>query len=257
MNPDQEIGQDGDQVDTRTSLEAILSRYGQAADAYANDLNRSSSDYEAMKVNQKYLTDVASVLKSISGILNNKDVYQAASYFEAGAWAYLDNSDQLAYSKGLDGRFALSTRNSGFLRSRLKVIAERAKRMKVLYCREFQDTANPERSILRFMLDLVLELPIGAWECASCLAMRGDCSGCGYGRDHGICSQPGSNFDMLCSSQDAILRSIRANLTEMKLQYGSMSLLKDLEMQLYSPNMPLAEMEIDICGQYDIVEVCD
>ena len=245
MNAGQEMGQNRDEVDTRTSLEAIFGRYGQAADAYAHDLNRSSSDYEVMKVNQKYLTDVASVLKSISEVLNNKDVHQAASHFEAGAWAYLDNSDRLAYRQGLDGRFTLSTRNSSFLISRLTVIAGRTKRLKELYGRELQDTANPKRTALRFMLDLVLELPIGAWECASCLAMRGNCRDCGYGRDHGICSQPGSNYDMLSSSKDAILKSIRANLTEMKMQFNS------------TDTSPLAQMEIDICGQYDIVEVCD
>jgi hypothetical protein len=138
------------------------------------------------------------------------------------------------------------------------IMAERAKRMNELCGRELQDTTNPEISTLRFLLDLVLELPIGAWECASCLAMIGDCKDCGYGRDHGICSHPGSNYDMLSSSRDAMLKSIRSNLSEIRSRSRLKSLQQDHEMQFYSPDTsPFAQTEIDICGQYDIVEVCD
>lgn len=254
----EEILLNRDGAGTRTSLEAILSDYGQAADAYAHDLRQSSSDYKSMKINQRYLLDVASMLKGASEIFDNKDFHQAASYFEAAAWSYLDKSDQLAFHQGHDGRFTLSDKNSSFFRSRLMIIAERAKRMKELCGRELRDATNPEISTLRFLLDLVLELPIGAWECASCLAMIGNCKDCGYGRDHGICSHPGSNYDMLSSSRDAMLKSIRTKLTEIKSKSSSKSLQQGDEMQFYSPDMsPLAQMEIDICGQYDIVEVCD
>ncbi len=207
-----------------------------------------------MKINQRYLLDVASVLKSTYEIFDDKDFHRAASYFEAAAWSYLDKSDHLAFNQGHDGRFILSDKKSSFFRSRLMIIAERAKRMKEPCGREFKDTTNPEISTLRFLLDLVLELPIGAWECASCLAMIGNCKDCGYGRDHGICSHPGSNYDMLSSSRDAMLKSIRSNLSEIR----SRSRQQDHEMQFYSPDAsPLAQIEIDICGQYDIVEVCD
>ena len=250
-----------DEADSRTSLEAILSKHGQAADAYAHDLRQSSSDYESMKINQRYLLDVACVLESTFEIFDNKDnedFQQAASYFEAAAWSYLDKSDQLAYQQGHDGQFTLSDKNSSFFRSRLTIIAERAKRTTEHYGRELQDTTNPEISALRFLLDLVLELPIGAWECASCLAMIGNCKDCGYDRDHGICSHPGSNYDMLSSSRDAMLKSIRSNLSEMSSRSRSESLQQDHEMQFYSPDTsPLAQMDIDICGQYDILEVCD
>ena len=245
-----------DGADTRTSLAIILSKYGQAADAYAYNLRQSSSDYESMKINQRYLLNVASVLRSSYEIFDDKDFHRAASYFEAAAWSYLDRSDQLAFNQGHDGRFILSDKISSFFRSRLMIIAERAKRMKEPCCRELRDTTNPEISILRFLLDLVLELPIGAWECASCLAMIGNCKDCGYGRDHGICSHPGSNYDMLSSSRDAMLKSIRSNMSEIRSR--SKSLRQDHEMQFYSPDTsPLAQMDIDICGQYDIVEVCD
>jgi hypothetical protein len=243
---------------TRTSLEVILIKYGQAADAYAHDLRQSSSDYESMKINQKYLLEVAFVLESTHEIFDDKDFHQAASYFEAAAWSYLDKSDQLAYHQGHDGRFTLSHRNSSFFRSRLMIIAERAKRLNELCGRELQYTTNPEISTLRFLLDLVLELPIGAWECASCLAMIGNCKDCGYGHDHGICSHPGSNYDMLSSSRDAMLKTIRSNLSEMRSRSRSKSLQQDHGMQFYSPDTsPLAQTDIDICGQYDIVEVCD
>ena len=251
------VGEDklnGDGAGTITGLATILNKYGQAADAYAHDLRQSSSDYESMKINQRYLLDVASVLESTYEIFDNKDFHRAASYFEAAAWSYLDKSDQLAFNQGHDGRFTLSDKNSSFFRSRLTMIAERAKRMNELCYRELRDTTNPEISTLRFLLDLVLELPIGAWECASCLAMIGNCKDCGYGRDHGICSHPGSNYDMLSSSRDAMLKSIRSNLSEIR----SRSRQQDHKMQFYSPDTsPLAQMEIDICGQYDIVEVCD
>jgi hypothetical protein len=247
-----------DGAGTRTSLATILNKYGQAADAYAHDLRQSLSDYESMKINQRYLLEVAYVLESTYEIFDDKDFHQAASYFEAAAWSYLDKSDQLAYHQGHDGRFTLSDKNSSFFRSRLMNIAERAKRMNEVCGKELQYTTNPEISTLRFLLDLVLELPIGAWECASCLAMVGNCKDCGYGRDHSICSKPGSNYDMLRSSRDAMLKSIRSNLSEMRSRSRLMSLRQDHEMQFYSHDTPpLDQMEIDICGQYDIVEVCD
>lgn len=245
-------------VDIRACLATILNKYSQAVDAYSRDLGQSSSDYESMKINQRYLLDIASVLASTYEIFDDEDFQQAESYFEAAVWSYLDKSDQLAYNQGHDGRFTLSDNNSRFFKSRLMTIAERAKRMEELYGRELQYTTNPERSTLKFLLDLVLEMPIGAWECASCLAMMGNCKECGYGRDHGICSHPGSNYDMLSSSRDAMLKSIRSNLTEMNLGSRSKSPQQDHEAQLYSSDISLlAQKEIDICGQYDIVEVCD
>jgi hypothetical protein len=246
----------------RINIENLLDRYGQASDDYANDLRQSITDYELMKINQSYLLNVAPILKRLAKIFNFKNIHKAACCFEAAAWAYLDRSDKLAFDRGRDCRFDLSRKNSEFFRSRLNAAGERAKRIHELYEEEFKGTLHPEISSLRFLLDLVLVLPIGAWECAPCLAMAGNCRECGYGQDHGICSQPGSTYDMLRSSREAMLKNIRRKMTELRSNLGMSSIENDLKqehkIEIYSIRaLPMAQLEIDICGQYDIVEACD
>jgi hypothetical protein len=247
-----------DGTDVRTNLDAVLRDYGQATEAFAHDLRQRLSDYDLMVVKQRYLLAAAAKVKSISEIFDYQNLYPAASYFEAAAWAYLDNSDLRAYQQGLDNRFTLNEESSRFLRSRLKVMAERAIRIGELYRKDLRDATNFERSSLKFLLELVLELPIGAWECAPCHAVTGNCKNCGYGRDHGICSHPGSTYEMLSGSREAILNRIRRWLTETGRRSGTGILLQEQNMHFeFSDKSPSIQMEIDICGEYDIVELCD
>jgi hypothetical protein len=130
--------------------------------------------------------------------------------------------------------------------------------MRELYKKDLQDSINPERSSLKFLLELVLELPMGAWECAPCLAMTGNCKDCGYGRDHGICAHPGSTHEMLNSSRETILKIIRRELTESRRRSGVEILLREQSIHFDLSDKPLSiQMEIDICGEHDIVELCD
>lgn len=248
----------GNETDAGTNLDALLRDYCQATEVFAHDLRQQSSDYDLMLVVQRYLLAAVAVVKGISEIFDFQNLYQAASFFEAAAWAYLDNSDLRAYQQRLDNRFTLNEESSRFLRSSLKVIAERAIGMRELYWKDLRDSINPERSSLKFLLELVLELPMGAWECAPCLAMTGNCKDCGYGRDHGICAHPGSTHEMLSSSRETILRIIRRELTETGWRSGAGILLREREMHFdVSDKLPSIQMEIDICGEHDIVELCD
>ena len=248
----------GNGTDARTNLDAVLRDYCQATEAFANDLRQQSSDYDLMLVVQRYLLAAAAVVKGLSEIFDYQNLCQAASYFEAAAWAYLDNSDLIAYRQGLDNRFTLNKESSRFLRSRLKVIAERAIRTGQLFRKDLRDATNFERSVLKFLLELVLELPMGAWECAPCLAMTGNCKDCGYGRDHGICAHPGSTHEMLSSSRETILKIIRRELTETGRRSGARILMQEQNMHFdLSDKSPSIQIEIDICGEYDIVELCD
>ncbi len=248
-----------DGTDARTCLDAVLEDFRQATEAFAHGSKQPLSDYNLMVAIQRYLLAASAVVKGISEIFNYQNLYPAASFFEAAAWAYLDHSDQRAYHQGLDNRFVLSEDGSRFLRSRLKAMADRANRMVELYRRELQDTANFEHSALKFLLEVVLELPIGAWECAPCFAVTGNCKDCGYGQDHGICSHPGSTYEMLSGSREAILRSIRMGLTQAGRRSGAGILLQEQNMHFdFSEKSAFFQMEIvDICGEYDIVELCD
>jgi hypothetical protein len=248
----------GNETDAGANLDAVLMDYCQASEAFAHDLRQQSSDYDLMLVVQRYLLAAAAVVKGLSEIFDCQNLYQAASYFDSAAWAYLDNSDLIAYQQRLDYRFTLNKESSRFLRSRLKVIAERANRMRELYKKDLQDSINPERSSLKFLLELVLELPMGAWECAPCLAMTGNCKDCGYGRDHGICAHPGSTHEMLSSSREAILKIIRMELTESRRRSGAEIPLREQSLHFdLSDKSPSIQIEIDICGEHDIVELCD
>lgn len=248
----------GNGTDAKTNLITLLMDYSQATEAFAQGLRQRSSNYDLMVVIQRYLLAAAAVVKGISEIFDYQNICPAASFFEAAAWAYLDNSDLRAYRHGLDNRFTLNEESSRFLRSRLKVMAERAIRLGELYSKELRDTTNSERSALKFLLELVLELPIGAWECAPCLAVTGNCKDCGYGRDHGICAHPGSTYEMLSGSREAILKRIGRSLTETSRGSGAGILLQEQNMHFdFSDDSPFIQMEIDFCGEYDIVELCD
>lgn len=247
-----------DGTDAKANLYDVLRDYSQATENFARGLRQSLSDYDLMVVKQKYLLAAAAVIKGVSKIFGYKDISTAASFFEAAACAYLDNYDLRAYHQGLDKRFALDEESSRVLRSRLKIMAEKADRIGQLYSRELPEATDTERSALKFLIELVLELPTGAWECAPCLAVTGDCIDCGYGRDHGICSHPGSTYEMLSGSREAILESVRRGLTERGRRSGTRNLLQKQNMQFDSSDKsPFIQMESDICGENDIVELCD
>jgi hypothetical protein len=247
-----------DEVDIKTDLVDILREFGQAAEAFSNGLKQSSSNYDLMVAKQSYLLDAARVLKRTSDIFDYRDISLAASFFEAAAWAYLDGSDLQAHYQGLDNRFTLSEECSRFLRSRLTIRVAEAKRIKEVCSRELSDADSPGIWALRFMLELVLKLPTGSWECAACFAVSGKCKDCGYGRDHGICSRPGSIYEMLSRSREAMLKSIRRSLIETCKMPEIGNLLSDESAHFGSSRVSYSnQMEIDICGQYDIVEACD
>jgi hypothetical protein len=250
--------QNDDEIDIKTDLDDILKEYSQAAEAFSNGLMQSSSNYDLMVVKQSYLLDAAGVLKRTSDIFDYPDISLAASFFEAAAWAYLDGSDLQAYYQGLDNRFTLSEECSRFLRSRLTVRATEAKKIKEVCSRELSDTASPRIWALRFMLELILKLPIGSWECAACFAVSGRCKDCGYGRDHEICSRPGSTYEMLSSSREAILKSIRTSLIEACRMPKIGISLPEQSAHFDSPDISSSsQMDVDVCGQFDIVEACD
>jgi hypothetical protein len=252
------ISPNGNGNEIKKELDPVFREYCQAAEAFAVGVIRPSSVYDLMVVKQRYLLAAAALLKSLSDIFAYRDVSLAASLFEAAAWAYLDNSDLQAQLQGQDNRFAPGEENFRLLRSRLKVIAERANRFGVLYSREIQETSNIEISSLRFLLSLVLDLPMSAWECAPCIAVIGRCSECSYGQDHGICSLPGSTYDMLCRSREAILKSIRRRLTEDDRSSEARRLLQEHNVRFdSSARSSSASMDIETCWEYDLVEACD
>jgi hypothetical protein len=242
----------------RTDVEAVLREYGRAAEEFGASLSRAQTSYDLMVAKQRYLQSAAEVIKKMSLIFGHKELSLAASIFEAAAWAYLDHSDLRAYHQGLDKRFTLGEEDERFLRSRLKVRADEANRIQKLYGREVIQADNPQISALRFLLDLVLELPIGAWECAACLAVKGRCMECGYGQDHAICSRPGSTYEMLNRSHEAILGSIRRNLTETKGRSRDRNLREEQFRQWdLADRLSKVPKEIDICGGHDLARECD
>jgi len=242
----------------RTDVEAILSEYGRAAEEFGASLSRAQTCYDLMVAKQRYLQSAAAVIKRVSLIFEHQEISLAASFFEAAAWAYLDESDLRAYLQGLDNRFTLSEEDERFLRSRLKVRADEANRIRKLYCRELTAAEHPQISALRFLLELVQELPIGAWECAACLAVKGRCMECGYGQDHAICSRPGSTYEMLNRSHEALLRNIRSSLCETKMRSRARNLREEQFRQWdLADRLSMVPKEIDICGWYDLVRECD
>jgi hypothetical protein len=245
-------------VGIKTDVEAVLSEYGRAAEEFGASLSRAKTCYDLMVAKQRYLQSAAEVIKRTSSIFDYQEITLAASFFEAAAWAYLDNSDMRAYHQGLDNRFTLSEEDERFLRSRLKARASEASRIRKLYGREIAAAESPQISALRFLLELVLELPIGAWECAACLAVKGRCMECGYGQDHAICSRPGSTYEMLNRSHEAVLGKIRSSLRETKMISRARNPREEQFRQLeLSDRRSMVSKEIDICGGYDLVRECD
>jgi hypothetical protein len=247
-----------DEINIETSLMDLLKEYGQAAEAFSRGLEQSVSNYDLMAAKQSYLLDAAGIVKRTSAIFDLPDISLAASFFEAATWAYLDTSDLQAFYQKLDNRFILSEENARFLKSRLIVKVNEAKRIAQVCSRDLQDAANPRIWALRFLLELVLKMPIGSWECAACLAVNGNCRDCGYGRDHNICSSPGSTYEMLFSSREALLKSIRRSLTENHRISRAGNISPELSMPVESSHISVSpQLDVDICGQYDIVEACD
>ncbi len=245
----------GDDTFLRDSLAALLSEYCRSVEDFRNGLEQSSSDYGLMVVKQRYLLDTASIIKSISVILDFQETSSAASRFRSAAWSHLDDSDLEAFLKhGL----ILSKDLSRFLRSRLEAAAKAAKRIAELSSKDLQDTSNIERSALRFLLDVVLRLPTGAWECAACLSMNGNCRNCEYGRAHGICSLPKSDCRILNVSREAMLQDIRKNLTEKRRTSKAEDLQQERDANFGSASgLSFSKSETDICVEYDLVGAFD
>jgi hypothetical protein len=255
----EERSQDTDGTDLKNSLEAASSEYGKSAEAFAYGLKQSSTEYDLMLVKQIYLLDSAAIIKSTSELFDYQDISSEASIFGSAAWANLNNSDLQAFQQGLDNRFVLSKDWSHFLRCRLEAAAKTANRVESLFRKELQDTENPELSALRFLLGVVLEVPIGAWENASCFAVNGNCRDCGYGRDHGICSIPGSNYWILNNSRESMLKGIRKNMTKIRMRFRAENLKQkqNVHFSLDKDEQVSSQTETDICGEYDLAEVCD
>jgi hypothetical protein len=245
-------------VATRTDFEAALGQYGRAAEEFGASLGQAETCYDLMVAKQRFLQAAAEVIKKTSLLLDCREISLAATIFEAAAWAYLDHSDMQAFHQGLDNRFTLLEEDERFLRSRLKVRADEARRIRRLYERELAAAESLQISALRFLLDLVLELPIGAWECAACLAFKGRCAECGYGQDHAICSRPGSTYEMLNRSHEAMLGIIRRDLAVMKMRFRDRRPLEEKFRRLdWSDRLTMLQLEVDICGGYDLVRECD
>lgn len=206
--------------DARNSFIAILSDYKEAVENFVFSIEISDSSYELMIAKQEYLKAVSRIIKGLSEIYGYKSLWKAAAFFEAAAGAYLNDSDEKAYHEGSDDRFILSSDVYHFLISRLSMRADQAYRIWALYSRELLGSIDSKPFALQFMLDIVLELPIDAWDCAPCLATRGNCKDCAYGRNHIICSHPGSTYEMLRWSSEYIVKSIRNGITETRRQSG-------------------------------------
>jgi hypothetical protein len=239
-------------------VEAILNEYGRAAEEFGTSLSRAETNYDLMVAKQRYLQSAAEVIKRMALIFDHREISMAASIFEAAAWAYLDHSDLLAYHQGLDNRFTLSQEEERILRSRLRVRADEANRIRKHYGRELTAADNPQISALRFMLELALGLPTGAWECAACFAAKGRCMECGYGQDHAICSRPGSTYEMLNRSHEAILGGIRRSLIETKERFRVRNLQEEQFRQWdLADRLSMVSKESDICGGYDLAREYD
>jgi hypothetical protein len=88
--------------------------------------------------------------------------------------------------------------------------------------------------------------------------MNGNCTDCGYGRDHGICSIPGSNYWILNNSRESMLKDIRKNMTKNRSTSRAENLKREQKAHFSLDNEQASiQTETDICGEYDLAEVCD
>lgn len=249
-----------EEIEQKVDLEVAINEYGRRVGDFLSDLEEPASNYELMLASQRYLLAAADLLSETSGILGLQVMSMRSSLFEAAAWAYLDSKDLSAYIHNLDGRFILDDRNSRFVRSRLKAIALRASRIWQSYRREIDECSSPGRSSLKLLLEVFLDLPVSAWEFAPCLAMKGDCKGCGYASDHGRCAEPGSAYDMLSRSRLAILTALRSSLS-CDLSRSMICATKQRAAQIETPDtqlkLALTRIETGLCGEYEVVESCD
>jgi hypothetical protein len=242
------------QEDAGVSLGAIIADYKKAVEDFTLALEVSSSVYEIMLAKQGYLMAAAGVIEDLSKIYNIKGLCKAAEFFEAAAMAYLDDSDRKAFYMGSDGRFALSEDISRFLKSRLRTWAYRACGTGMLYCRELLYSNDLQSSFLRFLLDVALELPIDAWDCAPCLAAEGNCRDCGYGRDHIICAHSGSTYEMLSWSRGFIIRSARRALAKVGVRAKA---YQGEDLYSGAAKYSILNQEADLCDGSDAVDLCD
>lgn len=188
----------------------------QAVDRFTNDLETAASDYHRMVAKQRFLLSASDALKQMAVLCGCSGIARITFVLKTAAGSYLDDPDHRAYEEGLDRRFTLNPRDSGFLRTRLSTRANHVHRLLMNHCKdlqEFQEGSNFVKSALKFMLDLALNLPICAWDCAPCLAFEGACQDCGYGKNHHICSQPESTYKMLSRSQETLVKCLRSYLT--------------------------------------------
>jgi hypothetical protein len=198
--------------DVGAGFQAVLNEYREAAKSFLEGLRSSRSDYERMLVKQGYLLSTSRVLQRTAWICGRREIAAAASFLEVAAASYQDDSDRRAYEQGLYNRFILDFRNAQLLLSRLQMRAHQACSTWARY--NGVSSHDPRASALRFMLEVTLDLPTGAWECACCLAVHGNCKECGYGKDHLACSLPGSTYEMLRLSQEALVSAIRRALVK-------------------------------------------
>lgn len=244
----------GFQKDAGAGFKAVLNKYKKAVEDFTLALEFSTSSYDLMIAKQEYLMAVSGVIKDISEICGYDNLSKAATFFESAASAYLDDSDRRAHNHSSDGRFALNEDISRFLKSRLDMRAYQAYRIWALYSKELQYSIDPSAFLLEFMLDIALELPIDAWDCAPCLAAGGNCKGCGYGRDHRICSHPGSTYEMLSWSSGYIIKGIREGLTETRVQSPNSRRRDSCSNE---PKKLVIGQRDDSCEGFDAVDLCD
>lgn len=239
--------------DARKSLIAVLSDYKEAVEDFAFGIEISDSNYDLMASKQKYLQAASRAIIGLSEIYECKSLWKAATFFEAASRAYLNDSDRKAYYDRSDSRFVLDENVSRFLRSRLSMRADQAYMTWALYSREILDSIDPKPSTLKFMLDIALELPIDAWDCAPCLAAKGNCKECAYGRNHKICSHPGSTYEMLRWSSEYIIKSIRESLAENRMQ----SINGQEDLRSGRPAELFLIMGDDLCEGSNAIDLCD
>lgn len=242
----------------RDNLLRWLGDYGQALDDFMLGLKRPSSEYELMAVKQRYILEAAGAIKKAAQSFDFHDLSLKASILEAAARAYGDSPPPLLQHDMTGKRCVLTEENYRFLRSRLKDKAHRANRSQELFCREMLQAPGLERSALKFLLDVTLELPMGAWECAACIAVSGRCEYCDHGLAHGLCSEPGSAYQTLHRSREAVLVSIRDALARTGRRPSAADHFP--ENGLFpetAPRFPLAYEDLDTCWEYDVVEICD
>lgn len=241
----------GEESDTRAKFESMLNEHSQAADDFAGHLAQPSSSYHMMLAKQSYLLSVARLIKRISEAYGFEDIYEEACCFETAARSYIDESDQRAFHQDLDKRFDLSDDWRGFLLARLMKRARSAERISAFYRKRIGEADDLEILALKYMLDLILDLPVGAWECAPCLAANGRCDICDYGRDHEICSQPGSTFEMLSRSGQSMADIMRRSIKDQRIES-----LSDPIVSSRRPSTPIQKV-MELSEDGDCANLCD